>query len=122
MRQPPRIAVVIGILQSIVLLDRRSIGEMKSVALLHQSINQPVPVIGRFHYDPLKGSVIARELLSDQGKIVRQALLIHYLILLVNHHRHVVGRMQINGSVQFHPGSSFESVWGWLPRTLRPLE
>src|SRR5215475_12998855 len=88
---------------------------MKSVALLQQSIDQPVPVIGRFHYDPLKRSAIARELLRDQGKIVRQALLIHHLIVLVNHHRHVVGGMQINCSVQFHPGSSFEWVWGWLP-------
>jgi hypothetical protein len=37
------------------------------------------------------------------------------LILLVDHHRHVVGGMQINCSVQFHLGSSFEWVWGWLP-------
>src|SRR5215831_1425156 len=112
MRQPPRIAVVIGILQSIVLLDRRGVRKMKSVALLHQSIDQPVPVVGRFHYDPLKGSAIARELLRDHGKIVRQTLLTHHLIVLVDHHSHVVGGMQINGSVQFHPGSSFEWVLG----------
>ena len=34
MGQPPRIAVVIGVLQPIVLLDRRGVGEMNSVALL----------------------------------------------------------------------------------------
>src|SRR5215510_14931682 len=122
MRQPPRIAVVIGILQSAVLLDRRGVCKMKSVALLHQSIDQPVPVVGRFYYDPLKRSAIARQLLRDQREIVWQPLLIHHLIVLVDHHRHVVGGMQINGSVQFHLGSSFEWVWGWLPRTLRPLE
>jgi hypothetical protein len=45
MGQPPRVTVVIGILQSIVLLYRRRVGEMNSVALLHQTIDQPVPVV-----------------------------------------------------------------------------
>src|SRR4029453_4137430 len=122
MRQPPRVTVVIGILQPLVLLYRRGVGEMNSVALLHESIDQPVPVVSRFHHDPLKRSPIARELLRDQREIVGQALLIHHLILLVDPPRPVVGGMQINCSVQFHLGSSFEWVWGWLPPTLRPLE
>ncbi|HWV47084.1 MAG TPA: hypothetical protein VN039_13870 [Nitrospira sp.] len=44
--QPARIAMIVGILESFILVDRRRIDEMNRITLLHESIDQPVPVIG----------------------------------------------------------------------------
>ena len=43
---PPRIAVIIGMLQAVVLLNRGGVGQMHRVPGFHEPINQPIPIIG----------------------------------------------------------------------------
>ena len=94
--------MIVGIFQSLVLLDRCGVGQMNSMSLVHQAVDQPVPVVGRLDDNALEPIPIARELLGDQWQIVGQPLLINHLILFIDQHRHVVIRVQIDRAVQFH--------------------
>ena len=54
MGEPSSIGVVVGVLESRVLLDRGGVGQMKLVPFIHQPVDQPVPVVGRLDDDALK--------------------------------------------------------------------
>ena len=55
MRQPASIAIIIGILQTFVLTNRRAVGQMHPVARLHQTVHQPVPVVGGLNHQTFDG-------------------------------------------------------------------
>jgi hypothetical protein len=62
--------LVIGMLEATILLNGRRISEMDPIALLHQGIHNPIPVIGRFHHNPDHLLLIRLEALSDPLKII----------------------------------------------------
>ena len=62
--------MIVGILQSLVLSDRGSVGQMNTMSLVHQAVDQPVPVVGRLDNNALEPIPIARQLLCDQEQIV----------------------------------------------------
>jgi hypothetical protein len=45
--------VIIGILETAILLDRCGIGQMQVIARIHEAIDEPVPIIGGFDYQTL---------------------------------------------------------------------
>ena len=95
--------MIVGVFEPVLLLDRCGVGQVHFVAFCHQSIDQPVPVVGRLHHDPFKLGLIDRELREDQCQIVGQALLIDNSILFIDHGRHVISRVQIDRSVSSPP-------------------
>jgi hypothetical protein len=61
-------------LEFIVLLDRRRIGQVKHVACFNQAIDEPVPVVGRLHNDAGEFLSIGDESRAYRTQIVGQSL------------------------------------------------
>jgi len=56
MSQPARIALIVGILESLVLMNRCRVDEVHPIALFHQPLDQPVPVLGRLDCDAVQAA------------------------------------------------------------------
>src|SRR5688572_31531477 len=61
--KPASVGMIVSVLQSLVLLDRSRVGQMNAMSLVHQAVDQPVPVEGRLHDNALEHIPIARKLL-----------------------------------------------------------
>ena len=70
MRQKPRIAGIIGVLDAIVLLNRQGVGEMHRVAFFDQTIDQPIPVVSGLDHNAADVISKRRQVLMDIGKII----------------------------------------------------
>ena len=62
--------MVIALLEAAILLHRGGIGEMYLVACLHEAINEPVPVVRRFHHSPRDLPGMRRQCLQNRGQII----------------------------------------------------
>lgn len=80
-----RIGVVAAVLQSFVLLDRRRVGEMHMVASILQSVDQPIPVVGRLDHHAGQFVLPPSQKANDLRDIVGQPLLRHNPITIVDH-------------------------------------
>ena len=101
-RKVLRIGLVAAVLQSFVLLDRSGIGEMHVEARVLQAIDQPVPVVGRLDHDAGQLLLPANQKANDLRDVVRQALLCHNPIGIVDNSDNAVVGMQINPAIH-HP-------------------
>lgn len=72
--QPEGIVIVIQILPSRVLLDGGRIGQMHSVSMIHQGIHEPIPVVGRFYYNPSKFCAVRFQRGQNNFTIVEESL------------------------------------------------
>lgn len=70
-------------LESIVLLDRRRIGQVKHVACFNQAIDESVPVVGRLHNDAGEFLSIGGESRAYRTQIVGQPPGIYDLVGVV---------------------------------------
>jgi hypothetical protein len=75
--------VIIGILETTILLHRRRIGQVQAIARIHEAIDEPVPMIGGLDDHTLDVRMIRGSLLHDCGEIVRQPFVVDRLILLI---------------------------------------
>lgn len=66
-RQPPRVVTVIGVFEPTVLREGRHMDQMHAIARVHQTIHEPVPVLGRLDGDALKLGLVDREFREDHG-------------------------------------------------------
>jgi hypothetical protein len=61
--------LIIGMLQTRILLDGRRTGEMNLIARIHQPIDQPIPIKGRLHNNAHNLLLVRLSELQDKGKI-----------------------------------------------------
>jgi len=101
-REVTRIRFISTVLEPIVLLDRRGIGQMHLKPDALQTINQPVPIEGRFDDDSHQLLSPRTQKSNNLAKIVRQPLLRYHPICLVRHGDQAVVRVQVNSAI-FHP-------------------
>lgn len=81
--QPPRIGAIISILETVLLLHRRRIGQVQSIACVHEAIDEPGPIIRGVDDHTLNVSIIRGSLLQERSEIVRQPFVVDPLILLI---------------------------------------
>jgi hypothetical protein len=72
--KPKGIVLVINMLHPFVLLDGGRIRQMYGESFRHQSVNEPVPVVGRLDHDTLKSTAEQLKSLGDGGNVVGQFL------------------------------------------------
>src|SRR5437667_12501543 len=94
-----RIRLVAAVLETVVLLDRSSIGEMHVEAGILQTIDQPIPVVSRLDHDAGQVVLPSSQKADNLRDVVRQALLRHNAICIVNDRNNAVVGMQINPAV-----------------------
>ena len=99
MGQMLRIRLVAAMLETVVLLDRSSICEMHMEASVLQAIDQPIPVVSRLDHDAGQFVLPPSQKADDLRGVVRQALLRHNTIGLVDDRDNAVVGMQINPAV-----------------------
>jgi hypothetical protein len=75
---------------------------MPPVAGLHQSVDEPVPVVGRFDDYARDVCLIRRSWLQNGGQIIGEASLIDHLVLLIEEDDHTVVCMEINPAIEWH--------------------
>jgi hypothetical protein len=103
-RKLRRIIVIAAALQSVVLLRRRRVRERDPVACRLQPIDQPVPVVGRFHRHPGELPPIRLQSLQHLAQLVRQPAPVEHPIGFVAHEQHVIVRMQVDPAIHFQHG------------------
>ena len=94
-----RIAEIIAVLETVVLLDRRRVCQAYIKSRGPQSVDQPVPVVRRLDRNGSDISRAAAQRRHDQLKIVAQPLGEYHVILRVRHDQHAVVGVQINRCV-----------------------
>jgi hypothetical protein len=101
-RKVLRIGFVAAVLQSFVPLDRRRVGKMHVEADVLQSIDQPIPVVGRLDHHAGQFVLSPSQEVCDLHDVVGQALLRHNPIAVVDSRDNAIVGMQINPAVH-HP-------------------
>src|SRR5579859_242821 len=101
LRQMRRIRFIPTMLKPLVLLDRRRIGQPHPIARRLQPIDQPIPVIGRFHDHPRNLFTVRRKRGQYRAELVWHTALARDTVRFVTHHNHTVCRMQIDSAI-FH--------------------
>jgi hypothetical protein len=100
-RQLSGIGFVAAVLETVVLPDGASIGQLHDKPRLLQTIHQPVPVVGGLDDHPRQFLTPWFKKSDNLRQIVRQTLLSDYPISVVRHRHHAVVRMQVNSAI-FH--------------------
>jgi len=67
--------------------------------MVHQAIDQPIPVVGRFHNHARHVLLERRQRVQHITQLILQPLPIHDIVLVVCHDHHVVVGMQIDSRV-----------------------
>jgi hypothetical protein len=94
--------LIVRVLEPAVMRERRDMRQMDAIAGVHEPVHQPVPIIGGLDGDTCERLPERREGRQDPGQLVAQSLLIHHVIVLVEHHDHTVGPMQIDAGIVLH--------------------
>jgi len=98
-RKVLRIGLVAAVLQSFVLFDRRRVGEVHMEAGVLQSVDQPIPVVGRLDHHAGQFVLPPGQKARDLLDVVGQALLRNNPIAIVDNSDNAVVGMQINSAV-----------------------
>lgn len=85
-----------------VLWQGGSMHAMHTIARVHESINQPIPIVGGFHGDPPHHGPIGLQCREDHRKVVAQPLLIQQPVRVITGHEHTVRGMKIDSDMPSH--------------------
>src|SRR3972149_2830405 len=98
--QVNRVVPVVGVLEPLVLFDRRGVDQLDRVARFHHTIDEPVPVEGRLngHRDDAISERL--QLLENQRELVVETPLENNLVLGVDDGDVTVVRMKIDTAVK----------------------
>jgi len=99
-RQPLGIRLIVRVRDPAVRLRRRGVRQLHPIAYRHQSIDQPVPVVGRLHDDPAHPLPVRAERFVDTRQISDQPSPVHHRAAVLDHHHHTVIGVQINPTVE----------------------
>lgn len=102
MREVGGIGLVVAVLESVVALHGDGVGEPDIVAFSHQSIDQPVPVVGGFDDDTGQLVAVRRKQRKYRLKIVGTASADEHLVSFVSHHDNAIVRMQVYATKSHH--------------------
>ena len=84
MGEPTGVVTVVGVLQSVVLFDRTGVRQVKPIAGIHQPVDQPVPVEGRFDGDTLELGPVWLEETQDRRQVVAKLRFPNHFLVLVD--------------------------------------
>ena len=99
LRQVLAIAEIVAMLETVVLLDRRRVHQPHVKARGSQSVDQPVPVVGRLDRDSPDFTGAAAQRRHDRLEIIAKPLCQHHMIGRIRHDNHAVVGVQINRCV-----------------------
>jgi hypothetical protein len=100
--QPEGVMFVIDVLESLVLLSGAGIGQMNRIALLHEGIDEPVPVKRGLDHHSCQLCLVGGKEGQNELPIVRDIVLEDPLSPLVNDRQVTILCMKIDSTVQFH--------------------
>ena len=101
--KPERVALVVRMLQSVVLMICRRVCKANLITGIHQSINEPVPVESAFNSNGLDIHPEWFEFIDNPWQFIRKPLVENLLLIILIQYPNVsIVRMQIHPDIQFH--------------------
>ena len=104
MREPPGVRFSISLLQSFLLLTRCGVRPVHARACVQEPLDQPVPVGGRCHHDPLAVVVGRRDCSENLAPLLAHPLLVEAALFLVDDHPYTSVCVQLNSGIEFPRG------------------
>ena len=98
LRQKKAVRFVVGVLEPVVLLHGRRVGQDHRITVVLQSVHQPIPVVSRFHRNLLQTFLKRFERLQHALQIARQLLLKDALAIHIHDRAKQIVAMQIDSS------------------------
>jgi hypothetical protein len=86
MGQVAGVRFVAAVFQPFVFLDGGWIGQLHLITGFHQPVDEPVPVVGRFHDDASQVMPVCSEQFQYPRQVIWNTLLKQNLIVVVDHH------------------------------------
>ena len=97
-------------LDACVLSYGAGVGQAHIQTRVHQAIDQPVPVVGRFHDAGQQFALEWLKYLSYDLKIIRMAFLVMHNIVIINHRDQIVVCMKVNSAIKCHGHLLFQVI------------
>lgn len=82
--------VVVGVFQPFVLLNRRRVDQMYPVSRLHQAVDQPIQIVGRFHRQAFDAVLKGFQASQDIDQIAILFVPIHDSVVFVDQLRYYI--------------------------------
>ncbi len=92
--------LIVAVLQTVVLRNRGGVNQMHGIAMIHQPIDQPVPVVGRLHRHADQLFPVGFQITEQTRQIVGPSALQQGLAFAIHDGQHAVAGMQIDSCVK----------------------
>jgi len=120
-REVARVGFVVGVFLALVQLDERGVCQVDGVALVHEAVDEPVPVEGGFDGEAFDALFVGFEGLADRLDVVGQFALEDNVFVCVEQGAVGVVAVQVESAVEGVVGF-FHGVSPWVRGWIHPKE